>query len=489
MKSSERQLAILEEWETTDNNIVISAVAGSGKTTTLLQLLERCKYKTLFIAFNKSIQLEIERKMSEKNLTVGKAMTLHSIGLKAIRYTRPNVQINNNKYWNIIYQIHSENKTYRKMSSEDVPKLTYDLMEMNEVSRIILSDNISEIHDAMITMDKIINSSLKVIEKYWKIFLKKREESYLSGKLEVDFTDMIYLTVKENYFIPLDPYYLFVDEAQDLNIAQHKLLDNLLAQGTVKKWIAVGDRNQAIYGFAGANARSFDLFFAKSPNTVEMPLDICYRCATNIIKEANNVYDVMIPFKKEEGVVDEVFGVEDIKDDSLVICRNTGPLVDLYFKLIANGRRAYINGNEILGYLIKFLKPYSKSKVYDAMIEMRIKESELAENESDKGKYQHFIFSENFSNFKIIVGAMFKQSDTIEMVITRMQEIFNERDNAIQLCSIHKSKGLEADVVYILKEDLIPSKFAKSKEQLQQEKNLRYVARTRAKKELYYLNV
>ena len=56
------------------------------------------------------------------------------------------------------------------------------------------------------------------------------------------------------------------------------------------------------------------------------------------------------------------------------------------------------------------------------------------------------------------------------------------------LCTIHKSKGLEADVVYILNEYLIPSKFAKSPEQIKQEQNLKYVARTRAKEELYFLN-
>ena len=55
------------------------------------------------------------------------------------------------------------------------------------------------------------------------------------------------------------------------------------------------------------------------------------------------------------------------------------------------------------------------------------------------------------------------------------------------LCTIHKSKGLESDVVYILNEDLIPSRFASSTQQLTQERNLKYVARTRSKRELYYL--
>jgi superfamily I DNA/RNA helicase len=40
-----------------------------------------------------------------------------------------------------------------------------------------------------------------------------------------------------------------VDEAQDLNLAKHKLIDNLLGQGDIRKWVAVGDRRQSIYGF------------------------------------------------------------------------------------------------------------------------------------------------------------------------------------------------------------------------------------------------
>ena len=57
------------------------------------------------------------------------------------------------------------------------------------------------------------------------------------------------------------------------------------------------------------------------------------------------------------------------------------------------------------------------------------------------------------------------------------------------MCTIHKSKGLEHDTVYILNEFLIPSKYAMLEEQLIQENNLKYVARTRAKENLIFLNL
>ena len=60
-------------------------------------------------------------------------------------------------------------------------------------------------------------------------------------------------------------------------------------------------------------------------------------------------------------------------------------------------------------------------------------------------------------------------------------QLFAGRDGPL-LCTIHKSKGLEADEVVILRPDLIPSRFAKTEVDLVQEYNLLYVARTRAKR-------
>ena len=92
---SQRQLDIFSIWQNRNSNILINAVAGSGKTTTLLQLLELCKYKTLFLAFNKSIQEEIQQKIESRGLKQGKAMTLHSLGLMAIRENCRKIKINN----------------------------------------------------------------------------------------------------------------------------------------------------------------------------------------------------------------------------------------------------------------------------------------------------------------------------------------------------------------------------------------------------------
>lgn len=278
-------------------------------------------------------------------------------------------------------------------------------------------------------------------------------------------------------------------EAQDFNLCQHTFIDKLIQQGTIQRWVAVGDPNQAIYGFAGALSNSFDLFLQKGDNILQLPLDLCYRCAKNIIEYSNEVYDVMTAARDFDGIVENMDEVDKIKPNSMVICRNSTPLIKLYFSLLGKGKNCFINGKEIMNYLINFLKPFSNHTIYTAKIEMDYIHTDLKADESDNGKIKSYIFEENYGNFLEISRNMFEPTDKIEMVIERLQQLFQEKENAIMLCTIHKSKGLENDVVYILNENLIPSKFAINKEQLKQETNLKYVARTRARNEMYFLNL
>ena len=490
IKISKRQADILDTWNNTDENILIQAVAGSGKTTTLMLILEACKYKTLFLAFNKSIQTEIQSRIDKQVLTQGKALTMHALGLQALKAQGIKFSINNNKNWDLVKVINNiYKKELRTLNREDKLRFCYTLIDYSDAARITLSDDIKTLDAFLIDIGKIPfkTKNEKLIERVWENFIKLREETYKKNIIDIDFYDMIYLPVREGYTIPVHPYYLMIDEAQDLNNLQHALVTQLLNQGAIRKWIAVGDRNQAIYGFTGASSNSFDLFKQKD-NVKEMPLDICYRCPTKIIEASNEVYDVMKAFKTEEGIVGIEIDTNLIKPNSMVICRNTSPLFDLYIKLLHDGKPAYIDGTEILGYLVKFLNPYKTDTIVGCTKELTYIAKELAEDQTDEGKYKSFIFNENFKNF-LKVSTLCSSMDIVETLLEKLKSIFESKVDAIKLCTIHKSKGLEADVVYILQEELIPSKFAKTPSQIVQENNLKYVARSRAKKELYYLQL
>tara|TARA_R110000803_G_scaffold52425_3_gene107959 strand:+ start:561 stop:2039 length:1479 start_codon:yes stop_codon:yes gene_type:complete len=489
-KPSDKQQKIFDTWNNTEDNILINAVAGSGKTTTLLSLLKYCKYRTLFLAFNKSVQEEIQSKIDESGLSQGKALTMHSLGLSAIRnhYKGKRVVIKNGKNFDLLKSVQAAHKkVFKGMAWKDKLKLSYTLMDMNDISRLFLTDDIAEIKKHLQSMDKnfVVH---KEIVSLWTSFVKHRESSYKEKNIIIDFNDMIYLAAREKFYIPVEPYYLMVDEAQDLNLAQHKLVENLINQGTIIKWIAVGDRNQSIYGFSGAYSSSFDKFLGMG-TVRELPLDICYRCARNIIDETNEVYDVMEYGQKEEGVVGVVEEISEIKPESMIICRNTSPIIKLYFGLLGQGVPVYIKGDDILASINRFLKPYLKNTVSTTKTELLYTLEDLQKVKTEEGRMKLHMFKENHSNFKALTANMSTDYEIIEVLLDKVKNLFKVKAKAAMLCTIHKAKGLESDVVYILNEGLIPSKFATSPEQLIQEKNLKYVARSRAKKELYYLNL
>jgi superfamily I DNA/RNA helicase len=491
MVPSVRQQTVYNTWTNTDSNILIQAVAGGAKTTTLMGILALCEYRTLFLAFNKSIQEEIGARIeANPSLKHAKAMTLHSLGLSAIKYKYGRFTLNKSKNYLIIKQLQTYNRSlFTGMSWEEKAKTTLTLMEMNDVSRIYLTEDIVEITGFMTSMDKFFYIHPNM-DDLWKEFLFIREQ--FTADLLIDYIDMIYVPVSQELFIPVQPYYLMVDEAQDLNLAQHKLIDNLLGQGDIRKWVAVGDRRQSIYGFSGSHAGSFDLFKSKD-NVYELPLDVCYRCPQEIINEANLIYDVIEPFKSYPGIVDTITDFKEIKDSSMVICRNSGPLLDLYFQLLSINKKVFIKGEDILNGVIRFLRPYQYSTVKQALqkINFEILEINSIERKTDELRFKLYKLKDNLKNFILLSKHYCKPTDKVEVIIGELEHMFKSIDDseAITLCTIHKSKGLEADIVYILNEFLIPSKFAKSSIQLEQERNLKYVARTRAKEEMYYLNI
>lgn len=483
---SQRQIDIFSAWETSDSNILINAVAGSGKTTTLLQLLNYCEYKTLFLAFNKSVQEEIQAKIDSRGLHQGKAMTLHSLGLMAVRNKYRRFKINKNKNFEILKTLQSQESNLFPRNWTDKLKLGYTLMDMNDVSRLFLTNDVDVISGHFTSMDKIMFEHDNLLE-LWSKFTEIRESYYEQNILILDYTDMIYIPVYQDITIPIDPTYLMIDEAQDLNLCQHSLIDKLIEQ-SVEKWIAVGDRNQSIYGFSGAYSSSFDLFLSKG-DVVELPLDICYRCDNAIVDMANEVYPVMEYSGTEEGFVGFTDNPQTIEDNSMVICRNSGPLIDLYFQLLGLGKPCYIKGEDILTGILRFLKPYNNKSVDTTKYEMMYKLGELELDKTDRGRLNYYVFKENYNNFRKLAEYFCEGHETIDTLCSKVKALFINKENAIMLCTIHKSKGLESDTVYILNEYLIPSRFARSSEQLKQESNLKYVARTRAKHKLYLLEV
>lgn len=90
-----------------------------------------------------------------------------------------------------------------------------------------------------------------------------------------------------------------------------------------------------------------NIFTIKVKPVIELPLDVTYRCPQLIVDEANDIYPGMIAHKETDGIVrtETVTDFSLIEDESMIVCRNTEPLIDVYLNLVAAGKSAYLDGD------------------------------------------------------------------------------------------------------------------------------------------------
>jgi len=292
---------------------------------------------------------------------------------------------------------------------------------------------------------------------------------------------------------------LLVDESQDLNRCQQEL-----AKKAGKRLVFCGDPKQAIYGFAGADAKSMERLQEELQATPEgcvvLPLTVTRRCGKAIVTEANKyVPDFSAHENNPEGKVskakyqsanDKGTYHEQCEAGDMIVCRVNAPLVSQCFKFLRQNRKANIQGRDIGQGLIRTIQKLKASDVTDLC--MKLQDWLHAEVKKENIKKQP---SEariaNIQDKYDCLTTFAEEANTIEEVIERIETIFTDNAvNSILLSSVHKAKGLEAQRVFLLqpKGATIPHPMARTKQQKEQEYNLLYVAITRAISELVYVS-
>jgi superfamily I DNA/RNA helicase len=459
-------------------NCVINAVAGSGKTTTIIASLRfiPTDKSVIFLAFNKSIVEEIKLKVPENV----KVQTFHSLGCSAIyKSYGDKSRLENNKIYDII------NNIAPRWAMIDKKEIDADYK--GRVKKIVDLARLSLTHDEETLKELCYKHQIDVLGLEIERALKIINDAN-SDISTFDFTDMIYWPAKYDHF-NLEKYdYVFVDECQDLNKTQHKLIEKISHAHT--RLIAVGDRNQAIYGFAGADTESFDLL-TKMNNTIILPLSVNYRCGSNIISLAKNfVNQIEAHDNAPEGVLEHNASFRGVLEGDMVLCRNTAPLVKLCLEYLHNNKKAYVKGADIGEELVRLIVR-SNTKTTDQLkhwldVEMKkvilaIKKKYPFLEDSEIKEHNTFIL---FYEKHLLINTIISNENLTDCnsLMSKIRQVFLDNSTGICLSTIHKAKGLECNRVFILdREKTMPSKFAKLPWQKEQERNLEYVAYTRAK--------
>lgn len=469
-KPSMYQQAIFDAVIDRQNNIYVGAVAGSGKTTTLVEgmKLARQTDNVLFCAFNKHIKDTLAAR-APSNTTV---CTLNSLGNRTlIKHLPSRPRFDENKLWGIV----------KEVLPVDLRGLLVPLVKMAVLAKATLLD----VTDANAVGQMVeyygldVNDDLPNMTKYLSIIL----EMCLARTSVIDFDDQIWMPVMLGYK-PDQFDYVFVDECQDLNKAQIELV--LSAVGS--RAVAVGDRWQSIYGFRGADIYAVDNL-VEALDAKELPLSICYRCPKSHVALAKQIVPQIEHSEfAEEGIIKHISYDETCKllsDRDLVLCRVNAPLVQLCYKLIRDGRKAVIRGRDIGAGIITFIDKLKATNIIELLDNMK--------------KYEDVeIVKLSVLRQNTRIAALQDKCDTLEALCDGMQSIDDLKSRIINIfddttkygvicSSIHRAKGDEAERVIILHEEMMPHRLAKLPWQMDQERNLIYVSRTRAKKELIYV--
>lgn len=543
MQYTSEQQAVFNFVQHGSGHGIIDAVAGAGKTTTIMQSTAYvpADSRILFCAFNNSIAKEIGAKFRAQGRNQVTVKTIHALGyniLKVHSATGKAPKLDNNKYQQLIKSKEMEEEllphyreiikinkldpddTYNRHNQYAIKRLMYlvknRLLDINQKFRATLCK--AEFEDFL---DLVVHFGIfNVIEAQKANFKAEVKQYYLCHELLleagntlsershlIDFTDMLYLPfVWKKY--PTNKFdFVFIDECQDLSKSQ---LAVALKYGTSTcRIMAVGDPRQSIYGFTGADIGSFDRV-RDITKAKALPLTTCFRCPQQIIAMAQEIRPDISGNKDYKGVV-KTIAVKDVTElarpGDLIICRVKSPLVILVFLFIDKGIKVQIHEDEakdFIGELRKLFKQEERQKNFAAFHSgfedlhqiVSKRWNFIIEKNAERivDKVERTLHIENEKRYlenrlDFLHKKSIQWADScrcVEDILHRIYKQITQQQDSIKLSSIHRAKGLEENRVFIIDYDQLPYLRLDIQDwEITQEVNLKYVAITRAKEELY----
>ncbi len=588
--------------ERTEGPILILAGAGSGKTRTvtyrIAHMVKELGISTLNIlalTFTNKAAKEMKERAEaligpeSNNLIVS---TFHSFSVRLLKAYSERIGYGRN--FNI-YDVDDQKSIINKIKKE----LNIGSDELTPVRLVNKISKLKEQGIGVDTLEKEIDVKIAANKTFYEIY--KRYEEILKANNAMDFSDLL-LNAKK---VLEDPYvlekvqdryrYIVVDEYQDTNDIQYEIISMIASK--YRNICVVGDEDQSIYAFRGANINNILNFERDYKNAFVVKLEQNYRSTKTILNAANeiirnnksskgkklwtdrakgekikiynaeNVYDEAafivnnIKIKAETGiqykdmtilyrtnaqsrVLEEkllnenipyriyggmqFFQRKEIKDilaymnllnnrndnhNFLRIInvpkRSIGNRTLEKIEKIANENRiplldalSYVDGIEGLraGTKDTLKQFYSMmQEIYEKLEEFSLRE--IFDEVMTRTRYIDFIEDnkeDRIRNIEELLNSITEAerqnpgislSEYLDMVsLTTTTDDIEETENFVKLMTVHSSKGLEFDYVYLagMEDGLFPScNFETTEDEIEEERRLCYVAVTRARKELY----
>jgi superfamily I DNA/RNA helicase len=466
---SPQQAAVFDAIEDDSaGHLVVEALAGTGKTTTIMQGL-RHTYESdsvLMCAFNKKIATELGARAPDGILV----KTLHALGLAQLRRAHGSREIDGSR---VMTALREEHGISGRARYEERKWIASVVSRAKCVPKVLDAEAL----DAM--ADRAGCFAPRGIDRDAGLELAAQllSEQAQSRSGSIDFDDMVWLPAVQRLRPgPFD--WVFVDETQDLNATQLKLARMSCAGGG--RICAVGDRHQAIYGFRGADNGAIPRM-VRELHAHCLPLTVSYRCPQAVAKLARRwVPSFNVASNNPAGVVapaDEDCLLREVAPGDFVISRTNAPLVSLCYDLLARGTRAIMLGRDVGKALKAWLQSFNACNTGELAQSIMLWEASECARLEDLDRDTDAV-----TDKASVARALMRGADSLDDLWGKLDRLFTDDADtpAVILTSTHKAKGLEADRCWLLCDTFGQNPKAPQNE----EKNLAYVAVTRAMREL-----
>jgi F-box protein, helicase, 18 len=483
MKLTDEQEAIIKS----TGDIKINAVAGSGKTTTIIEYAKARppKAKILYLAFNKSVKLEASKKFAEKGLQNVTVETAHSLAYKNIVFRH---------HYTVRPQGYKTHEIAGLLGLQGNGEKHHEFIIANHINKFIAlfcnSDKL-KVQDVNY-LETISDTKAKTFVKTFYHFIETQSRHLLAkmDKGEIDITHDFYLKKFQLQNPVLHFDYILFDEGQDASPA---MLDIFLQQAATK--VIVGDTHQQIYSWRYAvnslEKTSFTTF----------NLSHSFRFGANIANLATQVLFFKDIITSTTPITIKGEGTSnDTKTKAVIGRTNLGLLLKAieYVTEKKNIKQIYFEGNfnsytyaDEGASLYDVLNLYNnkRSAIKDALIKSMGSIKDLEE----------YIEKTEDAQLSMMLEIVKKYGNDIFDIIKSIKQKHVENDDKqkadIVFSTVHRCKGMEYDSVHLVNDFITEDKVRrqvidlekdeKKINKLNEEINLLYVAITRTKNTLY----
>jgi DNA helicase-2/ATP-dependent DNA helicase PcrA len=493
MTPTVEQEAILAGVRDSRTPIIVIAHPGTGKTTTLVLMANVMPpaANLLGLAFNVSAKKELEKRFPP----TAQVMTINGLGHRAWgRAIGKRLILDEKKLGRLVTTtcketgFHADGDQWAAIRWAVAQAMLCGLIPSHypQFTGLVPDDEATwaAIGEGMAMSQPLLSIARKVL-------IESIREAFAGN---ISFDDQIYMSALFNGVFPRFAN-VMTDESQDFSPLNHIMLRKTL--GPEGRPFVVGDPNQSIYAFRGADFESMAKIRAMRPDWLEYPLSVTFRCPRAVVERQHHIAPL---YRAHESNPEGSFAVAprgwDLDKLGLnsghgvaVLCRNNAPLVTLAFKLIRGGHGCHMLGRDIgkglKALAKKIIKPEDLPPAMALAIQTwRDQEFSIAQVKDDQAKMDRVTDQAESLN-AILEGSGAKCGQSL---FEEIEILFSKESGAVTLSTGHRAKGLEWNTVIHLDPWRLPSRFAVTEAQKRQEANLKHVIETRTRGALLEAN-